>query len=122
MSTPNGQLPTPKSSRMRTLGIGGWVLGVVLLASGCAARRIPIPTDPGSPLPDFAQVHAQLSAACSGVRTMTAELSLSGRAGSQTLRGRVVAGFERPDSMRLEGLAPFGAPVFILAARGNQAT
>ena len=90
--------------------------------SGCAARLVTLPTDPGSPFPDFAQVHAQLSAPCTGVRTLTAELSLAGRAGSQRLRGRVVAGFERPASMRLEGVAPFGAPVFILVARGDEAT
>jgi outer membrane biogenesis lipoprotein LolB len=59
--------------------------------------------------------------ACNGVRTMTAELGLSGHAGSQKLRGRVVAGFERPASMRLEGVAPFGAPAFILAARSGTA-
>jgi hypothetical protein len=53
---------------------------------------------------------------------VTAELSLSGRAGERRLRGRVVAGFERPASMRLEGVAPFGAPAFILAARGAEAT
>jgi hypothetical protein len=63
----------------------------------------------------------QLSAACTGVRTLTAELALSGRAGRQKLRGRVVAGFARPASMRLEGVAPFGPPVFILAARGETA-
>jgi hypothetical protein len=63
----------------------------------------------------------QLSAACAGVRTLTAEIALSGRAGRQKLRGRVVAGFARPASMRLEGLAPFGAPAFILAARGEDA-
>ena len=63
----------------------------------------------------------QLSAACAGVRTLTAEIALSGRAGRQKLRGRVVAGFARPASMRLEGLAPFGAPAFILAARGGDA-
>jgi len=107
---------------MRTLGIGSWVLGIALLASACAARRIAIPTDQGAFLPDYAQIHAQLSAACAGVRTMTAELGLSGRAGSQNLRGRVIAGFEQPDSMRLEGVAPFGGPVFILAARGAMAT
>jgi hypothetical protein len=63
----------------------------------------------------------QLSAACASVRTLTAEIALSGRAGRQKLRGRVVAGFARPASMRLEGLAPFGAPAFILAARGEDA-
>ena len=48
------------------------------------------------------------------MRTFTAELSLAGKAGTERLRGRVVAGFEAPASMRLEGVAPFGAPAFIL--------
>jgi outer membrane lipoprotein-sorting protein len=90
--------------------------------SACAAKRFSAPSDPGSPLPDFSQVHTQISAACSGVKTLTTELGLGGRAGEQRLRGRVVAGFERPDSMRLDGVAPFGAPAFILVARGNTAT
>jgi len=64
----------------------------------------------------------QLAAACTGVRTLTAEIGMSGRAGRQRLRGRVVAGFARPASMRLEGVAPFGAPAFILVARGENAT
>jgi hypothetical protein len=55
------------------------------------------------------------------VRTLTAELALSGRAGRQKLRGRVVAGFARPGSMRLEGVAPFGPPAFILASTGATA-
>jgi outer membrane biogenesis lipoprotein LolB len=88
----------------------------------CATRRIELPTDTGSPFPDFASVHAKLSAACRGIRTLTAELALSGRAGSERLRGRVHAGFARPDSMRLEGVAPFGPPAFILAARERTAT
>ncbi len=67
-------------------------------------------------------MHADLSAACRGVKTLTAELGLSGRAGRERLRGRVLAGFGAPDSMRLEGVAPFGAPAFILVARGGQAT
>ena len=67
-------------------------------------------------------IHMQLSAACTGVRTLTAEMALSGRAGRQRLRGRVHAGFARPASMRLEGIAPFGPPAFILVARGENAT
>jgi outer membrane biogenesis lipoprotein LolB len=64
----------------------------------------------------------QLSMACTGLRTLTAEIGISGRAGRQKLRGRVVAGFARPASMRLEGVAPFGPPAFILVARGQNAT
>ncbi len=60
--------------------------------------------------------------ACTGVRTLTTEIGMSGRAGRQKLRGRVVGGFARPASMRLEGVAPFGPPAFILVARGTNAT
>ena len=91
------------------------------VASACGARRLVLPADPGVAFSDFAQVHAQLTEACRGVRTLTAELGLAGQAGNERLRGRVVAGFERPASMRLEGVAPFGPPAFILAARGNMA-
>ena len=90
--------------------------------SACGPRRLTLPTDPGAPLPDFAQIHAQVAAACGGVRTLTAEIGLSGRAGDQRLRGRVVAGFERPASMRLEGIGLLGRRVFTLVARDGSAT
>jgi len=90
-----------------------------IAAIACGPRRVALPTDTGSPFPDFAKVHEQISAACRGVRTLTAELSLRGRAGGQRLSGRVIAGFERPASMRLEGLAPIGQPVFHLVAQGS---
>ncbi len=38
------------------------------------------------------------------------------------MRGTVLAGFERPGSLRLEGVAPFGPPAFILVARTGTAT
>lgn len=104
------------------LGLGIGVLGFGMIVSGCAPRLLTLPTDPGSPLPDFVQIHRQATSACAGVRTLTAELSISGRAGGRTIRGRAIAGFERPGSLRLEGVAPFGPPVFILAANGDGAT
>jgi outer membrane biogenesis lipoprotein LolB len=97
------------------------VWAVALGASGCAARRFTAPTDAGAPFPDFAQVHAAVSTSCAGVRTLQGELGLSGRVGEQRLRGRVVAGFVKPASLRLEAVAPFGAPYFILAAREGTA-
>jgi hypothetical protein len=101
------------------LRVGICVVGIVL--SFCAHAHLSLPTDQGSPFPDFTAVHAQVSSACASVRTMTAELSLSGHAGRQKLRGRVIAGFARPASMRLEGVAPFGPPAFILASRDADA-
>ena len=61
-----------------------------------------LPRTPGTPMADVAAVHAAASAACRGIKTLTGELALSGRAGEQQLRGRVIAGFERAGSMRLE--------------------
>ena len=74
------------------------------------------------PFPEFADRFRRVTMTCAGVRTMTAELALAGRAGGRRLRGRAIAGFERPASMRLEGVAPFGPPAFILAARAGTAT
>lgn len=93
-----------------------------VVAAACAPARPTLPTDTGSPLSNVADVHAQVSKACRGVRTFTAALALSGHAGRTRVRGNVIAGFERPASMRLEGVAPFGAPAFILAARDGTAT
>ena len=90
-----------------------------ITALACGPRRVTLPTDSGSPFPDFAAVHKQVASACAGVRTLTARLSLRGRVGGQRVSGGVIAGFERPSSMRLEGLAPIGQPVFFLAAQGG---
>jgi len=94
----------------------------IAVASCGVPKPIALPSDPGGPFPDFASVHAQVSSACASVRTMRGELGLSGRAGKERVRGTVHVGFERPSSMRLEGVAPFGPPVFILAGRGDSAT
>lgn len=104
-----------------------WALGLVLCAlclvlSACAARGVELPADAGRPLPDFAEIYRQATSTCAAVRTLTTELSLSGRAGGRRVRGRAIAGFERPDAMRLEGVAPFGPPAFIFVARGEAAT
>lgn len=56
------------------------------------------------------------------MRSFTAELGLAGQSSGERLRGRMVAGFAEPDAMRLEGVAPFGAPVFVLVASGGTST
>lgn len=38
------------------------------------------------------------------------------------VRGRIDAGFEAPARARLEAVAPFGKPVFVLVADGNRGT
>lgn len=95
---------------------------IALSLSGCAASRFTMPSDAGVPMADAAAAWQQASSACAGVRSMTAELALSGRAAGTRLRGRIQAGFEAPGRIRLEGVAPFGQPIFILAADAARAT
>ena len=115
--------PTAGVERRRVVCILKFALCVTCVAftTACGARRVPFPSDPGSPLPDFSQIHADVTKSCRGARTLTAELGLRGRAGSRRLSGRLIAGFERPTSMRLEAVAPFGPAGFILVTRGDQA-
>ena len=95
---------------------GSLALIACVLAGACASAPPLLPTDTGVPFPDFARAHAEASAACRDVRTFTAELGLSGRVAEQPVRGRLLSAFERPSSLRLVGLAPFGTPAFILVA------
>ena len=95
---------------------------IALTSCASLPKPVTLPSDAGTPFPDFAAVHTQLSSACAGVRTLTMEIGLSGRAGDEALRGRVLAGFERPSSMHLQGVAPFGGPFFLLWARDGAAT
>ena len=108
--------------RARFFCILNFAFCIALISCASLPKPITLPSDAGMPFADFAAVHAQLSATCTGVRTLTMEIGLSGRAGDEPLRGRVLAGFERPSSMHLQGVAPFGGPVFLLWARDGKAT
>ena len=93
-----------------------------LLGSACAAHALRLPQGPGEPFPDFKQAFDAASAACRSVRTLTAEAAVSGTVGRGKIRGRVIAGFEQPGRIRLEGVAPIGPPAFILVADAGRAT
>lgn len=93
--------------------------------AGCAARGgagFTPPSGAGEPLADFAQYFDTVTKTCRGVRTLTAEASLSGRVGGQRLRGRLHLGLGEPNAIRIEGVAPFGPPAFILAAHDGKGT
>jgi outer membrane lipoprotein-sorting protein len=94
----------------------------LLLVLGCAPKAPTLPSGAGVPFPGFASAYAQATDGCAGVRTLTAVMSLSGRAGKLKLRGRIDAGLEAPDRIVLEVVAPFGKPFFVLAASGSQST
>jgi len=89
--------------------------------SGCASTRLALPRGPGTPLQDFAPIFETAVAQCRSIRTVEAMIRLRGRGGGANLNGRVRAGLAAPASLRLEGLAPFGAPGFYFVARPGEA-
>jgi outer membrane lipoprotein-sorting protein len=95
---------------------------VGLSSVSCAAPLMKLPVGPGMPAPDAADALAQAAAACRRVKTLTAEIATTGSAGGRRVRGRLLAGVAAPASVRLEATAPFGPPVFIFVATGNDAT
>ena len=97
-------------------------LAAVLLLAGCAARAPQRPQGPGTPDPSAIDAFTAATKPCAGLKTLTAEIRLSGRAGGERLRGTLHAGFAAPAALRFEAVAPFGPPVFILAGRNNRAT
>jgi outer membrane lipoprotein-sorting protein len=109
-----------------TSGCRLWVAllssGAIVALSACATKRLDLPSGAGAPMADAASAYETAIKECRGVRTLSATLGLSGKAGSTSLRGNVDAGFEAPDKIRLEGRHPLGRPVFILVATGPQAT
>lgn len=94
-----------------------------LLCAACGAPPLmKLPAGPGAPAPDAADALAMATARCRGVRTLTAEVGVSGSAAGSRVRGRLVVGVAAPASARLEAVAPFGPPVFIVVATGDDAT
>ena len=98
------------------------VSALLSLLTGCAVARLSLPEGPGTPFPDYAPLFETAVSECRRVRTLEAMIRLRGRSGGATLNGRVRAGLAAPGSVRLEGLAPFGAPGFYLVARPGEAT
>lgn len=106
---------------MRTACVALCALPVALLLQACAPKSLALPTGPGIPLADPAPLTAALRH-CDADAALTAEIGLSGNAAGQRLRGTLHAGFAPPDALRLEGVPPFGAPIFLLAGQGGTAT
>ncbi len=101
---------------------GAALVVISIVFAGCAARAPIRPAGSSSPDPNAIDAFRQATSACSGLETLTGELRLSGRAGSERIRGTLLTGLAAPASLRVEAVAPFGQPFFILAGRDNRAT
>ena len=98
------------------------ICSLFIVLSSCATRTPPRPVGTPTPDPTAADAFATATAACKGFRSIEGELSLSGRAGGERVRGRILTGLEAGGAVRLEAVAPFGAPFFVLAGRSERAT
>jgi hypothetical protein len=81
-----------------------------------------LPSGFGASAADADEALAQATAVCRGVHTLTAELAASGKLSGQRFRARLSVGVAAPASARIEAVAPFGAPMFILAADNDDTT
>lgn len=99
------------------------VLGLAL--AGCAPRMasVTLPTGAGRPLDAVATRAAAASMAgpCRDLQALTADLRIAGRVDGEKIRGTLQVGVDA-DALRIEGVPPFGAPVFVLAGRTDAAT
>jgi hypothetical protein len=106
----------------RPLPGGTSALLAALLTASCGAARLKLPEGPAVPAADAAALLERATATCGAVRTLTAEVAVRGSVGGRRIRARLIAGLEAPGSAYLEAPAPFGAPIFIFAARDSEAT
>ncbi len=92
-----------------------------MLTAACAPKvRLTLPAGTGTPVADLAAASQAAKASCRAPAALTADLRLSGRIDGERVRGTLQVGVDG-DGMRLEGLAPFGAPVFVLAGTSRGA-
>jgi hypothetical protein len=92
------------------------------LAGACAPALRTLPSGAGTPATDGARLFDEATRTCRDVRVLTADVAVSGHVGAGKVRGHLLAGVAAPDSLRLEGAAPFGPPVFVLVAEHGRGT
>lgn len=97
-------------------------LALLVMVGACAARGPVRPAGAGSADPSAVSALEAVTAHCRPLRTATTDMRLSGRAGNERVRARLLAGFAEPASVRLEALAPFGGPALVLASDGATTT
>jgi outer membrane lipoprotein-sorting protein len=98
------------------------VAAAALVSVSCGTPFMKLPAGPAAPAPDARDAIAQATSACRGVSTFTAEIAVHGSVGTHRVSGRLSAGLAKPASARLEAVAPFGQPLFIFVANGDDGT
>lgn len=97
-------------------------LACAALAACAPKADIAWPQGPLTPSASAIAAFDRAAAPCRAAASLSAEVSVSGRLGREKVRGRLLVGVDASGRLRVEALAPFGAPVFVLAAAGGRAT
>lgn len=100
-----------------------WLLPVVCVAAGCAARVLTLPAGPAVPFAEAPQVWEQVTAACRDAQRYVAQLRVQGWVGSrdQRIAQTLKAAVTRGDDVYLE-LQVLGTTVFQMAGQAGQST
>ena len=107
-------------ARARRLPVGVLLLGV--LHAACASTPgIRLPAGQGTFLPQFQERFEAAVDQCRRVRSMELAIAINARTGGRRLRGDLLGALAHPASVRLVGVAPFGAPAFELVAERDAA-
>lgn len=103
---------------------GAWAIAVAASGASCAPKAgIVLPrAEAGEPSAEAVEDASRARAACRAVTTLSAELAVSGRVAGDRVRGKLLVGVAEGGRLRLEALAPFGQPVFVLVATGQRGT
>ena len=99
----------------------GWILLFVVLSAGCASTGLTLPQGSTAPFRDYQTSFNRATDPCQRVRTMQLAIGINVRTGDTRLRGDLLGALARPASLRLVGVAPFGAPSFILVSEPTAA-
>jgi hypothetical protein len=97
-------------------------VAAALALAGCAARSFVVPAGAGTVEPTLAQAYQASIASCADLRSLTADIALSGRVDGRRVRGKLQVGLTRDGGVRIEAVAPFGAPIFTIAGRADSGT
>lgn len=109
---------------MRASAVTARVASLVAAAAltSCGARGFVVPTGPGTVEPTLAQAYQASIASCGELRSLTADIKLSGRVDGRRVRGTLQVGLTRDGGVRIEAIAPFGAPIFTIAGSADSGT
>ena len=108
--------------RVSAPGILTAIAAASLALAGCAARGFVMPTGDGTVEPTLAQAYQASIASCADLRSLTADIALSGRVDGRRVRGKLQVGLTREGGVRIEAVAPFGAPIFTIAGQADRGT